>query len=307
MIIIGAGMAGLLAARMLKGLGHKPVIWEKQTTLPNNHSAVLRFRTSQVGDILGIPFKLVRMSKDYIAWKNPIADSLAYSFKNTGSYRSDRSIMVGRVDADRYIAPPDFIARMAEGVEIEFGREYDHLDHHAQGVPVVSTMPMPVLMEHLDYPMSPTFQYRAGATITASLRNCDAYVSMLYPKPDEVWSRLSITGNQLIIELPLKSKADLDNLIASAIAEAAAEELGLRSDDVYCISAPKAQAYNKIIPIDDDARKKFMFWATTEFSIYSLGRYATWRPGLLLDDLVKDIRLIAGWVGRSNYDVALRR
>jgi hypothetical protein len=160
MIIVGAGMAGLLAARMLSH--RKPVVWETQKALPNNHSAVLRFRTSQVGDILGIPFKKVNMIKDTLHWRNPIADSLAYSYKNSGSYRSDRSVTRGLVSEERFIAPPDLISQMAEGVKIEFGREYDPNDPHVRGSNVISTIPMPALMELLDYDMGPDFNYREG-------------------------------------------------------------------------------------------------------------------------------------------------
>jgi hypothetical protein len=33
-------------------------------------------------------------------------------------------------------------------------------------------------------------------------------------------------------------------------------------------------------------------WATEKFNIYSLGRFATWKPGLLLDDIVGDVNVI---------------
>ncbi len=45
-----------------------------------------------------------------------------------------------------------------------------------------------------------------------------------------------------------------------------------------------------------------MMWATDNFNIYSLGRFATWRPGLLLDDLVNDIRVIQKIADHGNYD-----
>lgn len=309
MIIVGAGMAGLLAARMLSH--RQPVIWEKQKALPNNHRAVLRFRTSQIGDILGIPFKKVHMIKDAMPWQNRIADSLAYSYKNTGAYLSDRSIVKGLVSEERYIAPPDFIPRMAEGVKIEFNRDYSPTDPHGNGVPVISTIPMPAMMEIADYDMAPEFRYKAGATITADLADTDAYVSLLVPNPNRPYSRVSITGNQLIIELPksdIGSDTFLDdvNKTRLEIAAICANLLGITSDKLSNVRFT-VSPYNKILPIKDEARKDFMFWATKNLDIYSLGRYATWRPGLLLDDLVKDIRLIDGWVGRSNYDVALRR
>lgn len=312
MIIIGAGMAGLLAARMLSH--RKPIVWEMQPKLPNNHSAVLRFRTSQVGDILGIPFKKVSMLKDTLPWQSPIADSLAYSYKNTGHYRSDRSAVQGLVSAERYIAPPDLIERMAAGVPIEFGREFRVNDPHAQGVPIISTMPMPALVEVLDYDMAPDFEYRTGATITAYLSDCDAYVSLLIPHPHVPASRVSITGSQLIIEVPLHPSLQADQVDEwflcirneyVSIAKNAANLLGIADAQIAAVDPPKLQHYNKINPVKDESRKEFMFWATKNFGIYSLGRFATWRPGLLLDDLVQDIRLIDRWIGSSNYDVSL--
>ena len=52
--------------------------------------------------------------------------------------------------------------------------------------------------------------------------------------------------------------------------------------------------------IDEELRKDFIYWATDKHNIFSLGRFATWRPGLLLDDLVKDIRLIDKWIDRGD-------
>ena len=54
-IVIGAGMAGLLAGSMLRSECESVV--EAQPNLPNNHSAVLRFRSTAVADTLNIPFK----------------------------------------------------------------------------------------------------------------------------------------------------------------------------------------------------------------------------------------------------------
>jgi len=63
------------------------------------------------------------------------------------------------------------------------------------------------------------------------------------------------------------------------------------------------QKYAKILPVSDNERKRFMIWATEQFNIFSLGRFATWRPGLLLDDLVNDIRIIHRLAkGETAYD-----
>ena len=47
MIIFGAGLAGLLSANMMRS--HKPTVYEFQSELPNNHGALLRFRSDKVG------------------------------------------------------------------------------------------------------------------------------------------------------------------------------------------------------------------------------------------------------------------
>jgi hypothetical protein len=128
--IVGAGMAGLLAGNMMRQLA--PQIMEEQKQLPNNHSAVLRFRTSKVGDALGIRFRKVRMVKTALEWRNPVADALAYAYKNGGVRLSDRSITAGMTVDDRYIAPPDLIERMARGLDIAYGKRYTN---HANEVP----------------------------------------------------------------------------------------------------------------------------------------------------------------------------
>ena len=79
MRIIGAGMAGLLAAAMLRG-ETKQVI-EANSRIPNNHHSVLRFRSSIVGDVLGIPFKKVSVMRAVETWKSPIADAISYSLR----------------------------------------------------------------------------------------------------------------------------------------------------------------------------------------------------------------------------------
>src|SRR5262245_44457249 len=92
LIIVGAGMAGLLDARMIQH--HKPIVVESQASLPNNHSAVLRFASPIIGDVLGLEFKKVNLVKAALPWRNPVADAMAYSKKNLGSYHSDRSMVL---------------------------------------------------------------------------------------------------------------------------------------------------------------------------------------------------------------------
>jgi hypothetical protein len=71
--------------------------------------------------------------------------------------------------------------------------------------------------------------------------------------------------------------------------------LGIQTKNVSELTA-SYQNYFKIIEINDAERKKFLRWASVHHNVYSLGRYATWRPKLLLDDLVNDVRKIENWI-----------
>lgn len=323
--IIGAGMAGLLAANKLSH--RRPLVIEAQKELPNNHSAVLRFRSPIVGDTLNIPFKKVTLMKDVLPWYNPVADALAYSKKCTGTMRSDRSIKYGLVVDDRYIAPPDLIQQMVErGThDLKFGEPFDFVQHRSNAaLPngredfIISTIPMPMLMEALQYPLKPEFKSTQGLNIRAKLKGCDAYASMLVPDPDKPYSRASITGDELIVEVPRFNSQGFNTPAAMQLMK----EIGKQNlfDAIQCCfgidvgdvieetTQVSLQRYAKILPIDEQVRKQFMFWATDQFNIFSLGRYATWRPGLLLDGLVQDVQLIDRWIGtKDRYAVARHR
>ncbi len=308
--IIGAGMAGLLAARMLHH--HSPVVLESQESLPNNHSAVLRFRTSVVGDLLGIPFRKVQMMKAAVPWRNPVADALAYSRKTSGTSRSDRSLPLAPERHDRWVAPADFVARLSDGVEVVYSSDFNFVGSDEK---VISTIPMPSLMAALDYPGRRGIDFRSvsGFNVRAQLCDVDAHVSLYVPDPGHAFSRVSITGSELIVEysFPGSSLAAVRSRMELLARERMLQEvewvlrlLGLEDCPNRLASFPTAtiQTYSKILPIDDTARRQFIFWASTiERRAYQLGRFATWRPGLLVDDLVRDVRLIDGWVRTGDY------
>ena len=312
--IVGSGLAGLLAANLLS---HRdPYVYERQFKLPNNHSAVLRFRTSLIGDALNIPFKEVTLIKSSAPWKNPVADALAYSHKNTGTFSSDRSIIKGDVSDKRWIAPPNLIGLMAARLlphRIYFNYTYNFQEPSSKDpnnpTPIVSTIPMPILMQELEYPHldKVDFRYSNGFNIKAKIKGCNAYVSLLVPHPDIPFSRVSITGDEIIIETHSQQEEEFPNTFAEMNMSVAIDLLGIDHKRITDITAHR-QRYSKINKIDEDIRKDFIFWATDNFGIFSLGRFATWRPGLLLDDLVKDIRLIDKWMSKMDrYSIAMAR
>lgn len=317
-IIIGAGMAGLLAARILKMRGHEVKVLEQQAELPNNHNAVLRFRSNVISDITGIPFKKVQMIKCVIPYQNPVAEVLAYSYKCNSMYSTDRSITQGLTISDRWIAPQDFIKQLAGGITIKYccyqTMAYDLKNKKGSMIDaIISTAPMPNTMQLLNYPGNSSvpihlFKSTEGYVIKAKINLCNAYATIYNPNPKIPYYRASITGDELTIEF---AGNELEGVkMAPELVDMALHDFGMYDNPVGAGTPHEIikQSYAKIEPIDETMRKKFMAWATDKHNVYSLGRYATWRPGLLLDDLVKDIKLIEGWIIKgNNYDVRRNR
>lgn len=285
--VIGAGMAGLLAAAMLRK--ECDAVYEAASELPNNHSAVLRFRSSVVADTLNIPFKEVKAIKAAEAWRNPIADAMAYSRKTNGTATLRSVLTTSDEPRTRYIAPQDLIWQMYSSVDapVVFGHQWGKPENKDSG-PWISTMPMPSLMKLLGWQPQSDFRWRSGNNFLVQLEGVDAYCSLYVPDPTFPAARISITGDQMIAECyggPWKPRDEFK------FAEQCAEKVGLHPSQLGAIEE-RQQTYAKILPIDEQERRAFILWASQEFGIYSLGRFATWRPGLLMDDVVNDVRVI---------------
>lgn len=331
--IIGAGMAGLLAGNILQRPGDHEnscnvTIYESQRSLPNNHSAVLRFRSDIVSRALGIPFKKVSVMRGTDNYKNPIAAALNYSMKCNGEYRTDRSISkLSEGVSDRWIAPNNLIGLMekdflAKGGRIVYGANWTPGPVNTN--PTISTMPMPVLANMLVQDVvrdeagvrrdTPEFLWDAGYNISVYLRGVEAYASLYIADPMNPISRISITGSKVIAEIPISGRPGSQALeemlkrdqIAAMLIRNGLELLGLEDCEWTSRVSCKRQLYSKIRPIDDRWRKNFIFDCTDKYQLYSLGRFATWRPGLLLDDLVPDVYRIKHWI-EEKYLVKLAR
>lgn len=299
LIIIGAGMAGLLAGNMLR---RRPLqIVEKQAQLPNNHHAVLRFRSTKVAEQVHVPFRPVRVFKS-IDEPDPIRAAMLYARKVTGRYEV-RSL-INLEPSERYIAPPNLVELMAHGLDIAYG--VDGLAYCApeqrdkMGMsPIISTLPMPLLMDALEYSGErPDFRHEQGFTVKAEIDKCDIFATRYYTDevPHEPLYRASLTGDQLILEfVGVPSSA----YSYAYLAENIAADFGIHPSHIVRVTEPKASRYQKLAKLSDDDRRKamaFMHWATVNWQVYSLGRFAKWEAGLLLDDVVQDVLKIERWI-----------
>lgn len=309
--IVGAGMAGLLAAAILREECSSVI--EAQVELPNNHSALLRFRSSVVGDTLNIPFRPVQVIKAVHSIGNPVADAVSYSIKTNGT-ATLRSLITAKGEQEtRYIAPEDFLVRLRSkvAVPVQFGQNWTP---GKDSIPTISTLPMPLLMALLGYKNESAFVSVPGYVTTARLRDVDLCATVYIPNANELAYRASITGDRLIVEYAFPGKSELAAALAmrhlSDYPKNKQDHLhwvlslfGMGADRIVGVPEVKAQRYAKILPVSDDARKRFMLWATEHHNIYSFGRFATWRPALLMDDLIKDLRVIQRLArGETSYD-----
>jgi hypothetical protein len=291
-LIVGAGMAGLLAGHMLRR--YVPRIIEAQPKLPNNHAALLRFRSNAVAEATGIPFKRVVVRKaikttsGYVVNNVTLADANQYAQKVTGEV-TDRSIL-DLAPVERYIAPEDFIGQLARDLDIHYDEKLDkewiEERERPEDFPIVSTIPMPSLMELVGWEKG-HFDWRAIWTITAFLDRpvVNVYQTIYYPNHRLPYYRASLTGHRLTIECIRDPEHNVDQMVAEV-----AEDFGL-AQVAWCTPQTKRQEYGKLIHGDEPARRAFIMAMTDRYNLWSLGRFATWRQ-LLLDDVVKDIRFI---------------
>lgn len=289
-------MAGLLAGYMMRD--ELESVYESQAEIPNNHSAVLRFKRSVVGDTLNIPFRKVSVLKAVQHHANPVADAMTYSKKVAGKFNM-RSIIDAHSQSgivERYIAPDDLIPQMVERVGAEnimtgYSVTKDDLEHwRKRGDVIISTMPMKSLIELLGLEVDTSvFNHRMIYTINVRLKNCDAYFTLYCPDPQVPFYRISMTGDNLIAE---SASGIMKTIESYAPFIYQATGIDLRNEIIIDDADINRQPFAKISHIPERLRCDTIMRLTDEFGIYSLGRYATWRPGLLLDDIVNDIYVI---------------
>ena len=298
-IIIGAGLAGLLAAHAWPQL-------RSCETAPGprqEHQALLRFRTDNVAKLTGIEFRKVRVRKGIYWHESFHAPSIElanrYSMKCLGSLEADRSIW-NIEPVDRYVAPEDFYESLLESV-------HDRIDWGAGGMlsampterPVlINTAPLPVVVKELGLELQcPIVFSRAQINVERfRLEGCDVYQTIYYPGDETTVYRASITKDILIIESRGDRAIDLDEM------NMVLRSFGLAAHSGICVGLTRtSQRFGKIAQVDDWLRKQLILRLSTEFNIYSLGRFATWR-NLLLDDVVDDIAVIKRLLKLGSYD-----
>lgn len=287
MIIIGAGITGLLAGALNPG----SLIYEAGPER-ENHKAVFRCKSPEIGKVLGIPFKEVEVFKSIwldgkeVQPSPRIAHMYSQKVSGTISSRSITDIRPGK----RYIPPADFMDQLRSRCKIEYNTKWNFNKFCIQEK--ISTVPLDDLakeMAHSEF----NCNYSPIYVSRFKIESCDSYCTIYYPDNKTDIYRASITGDTLIIESTEKiSNSELCFVF--------------QSFGIPCCSAEQEgenhkQKFGKIIPIDNDARRQFILEMSLNYNIYSLGRFATWRPKVMLDDVLEDIYVIRRLMSEGKY------
>jgi hypothetical protein len=158
---------------------------------------------------------------------------------------------------------------------------------------IISTIPMPVLMNMVNWSPQPAFPWLSIVSMTTELvsPSVDVYQTIYYPAGIDPYYRASLTGNRLTIEF---TEHDYNESVWAIIdvLKDVLRDFGISASDVSRTNiVVTRQEYGKLMPVPDEDRKAFILAMTSEYRVWSLGRFATWRQ-LLLDDVVEDIRFI---------------
>lgn len=299
MIIFGAGMSGCLAAL----LNPQAIVYEAQKEPPINHNAVLRFRDDSVSKVTGIPFKKVKVYKSIFTEGKHVQPSPKlcnlYSNKVIGKYLN-RSIW--NLDpVERYVAPQNFQEQLYDLVRdrVQLDTPVEDINQF-EGINI-STLPMPLLCKLADidlkfqYPMV-HFDYQSIHVFRFTIQSeCNINQTIYYPilRETNVY-RATITGDQLIIESKANDLYDYDEKIII-------ESFGLMPFDLQGEMIQQEQKYGKIAPIDDWVRRQLLYKFTSEYGIYSAGRFAIWK-NVLMDDVLQDLRVIQEMQAKDGYE-----
>jgi hypothetical protein len=288
MIIIGSGIAGKMAAGYFKNF--RPQIYEaRREDEGSGHKAIMRFRDDRIGLLLGASLEKINVSKAiYYNGKfieqNPMLINLYSRKVAKGIYSRSIHLMDS---VDRYIATGSFSAPLTN-----YGYELDKVEPNkcffSNGEVVdydvcISTIPLPVICKaagfdtfDVDMISYPIYVTRAKINIPSNV-----YQTIYFPDPKLSVYRASLECQNFIIE---SDSEYIEQEIPEICLAFGLHQDYLEDKESY------VQDNGKIIDMDDSIRKHLILELTEKFSIYSIGRYATWRnitSDVLLDDLPK--------------------
>ena len=299
LIIIGSGLAGSLAAEYFRSF--KPEVYDARPdglSFLSNHSAVLRLKTREAGDITGRGVTEIKIKKEiyhegkHHSSSNIMLDNL-YSRKVSNNIEARSITKVSPCVETRFLLN-DFEPRYTgktelKGVDLN-KKALRFIQHNAEELSfdkdydfVISTIPLPVMIritgayskeEFRNFPIFVT-------KVKYDIPTIGVHQTIYFPGDETPAYRATLEYGTLTVESVNQPANDLE------IFEKAFGLTGIKPVN----SAGGSQTLGKIVDIDEVERKRLLNYFTTKHKIFSLGRYAIWK-NIKTDDLIKDLRRI---------------
>lgn len=301
-IIIGAGLSGLITASLIPDAD----IFESGGGA-TVHKALLRFRSEDVSRATGVPFRRVTVRKaiysegDTYTAASPRLANL-YARKVTGRVRGDRSIW-NLEPVDRWIAPEDFHQRLVErhSRRIKWCTPVTDIPRGQSRFAYINTAPLPVMLAACGIVTNENLHFDHGSINVTRFRlppGTDVHQTIYFPSPELLVYRASITGDLLIVE-----SVQSDNPFATDQEELGliTHQFGFTPRECEPVEQATTQKYGKIVDIARPDREAILHKLTTDFNVFSVGRFACWR-NILLDDVVKDVQIVQRMIAATEYD-----
>lgn len=300
-IIIGGGIAGTLAFNFFRN--ESPLVFDKEESKKpfSSHSGIMRVKSEEIGAILGIKLKKIKVEKwifykgKFYSYSTPFFTS-SYSQKvSDGIYsRSIENLGVHtRYLFDKDFSVPDKYAKFgcsligfvpseskaifmtSEGKQIE--ERYDIC---------INTLPLPFIMELYGVKEHSTkidFSYKSiySRVVNTAIKS-DKHYTVYLPDRDEDIYRVSLQEDKVILE-------SMEEFTTNREIERICKELfDIQPKDITDITKTTSRLYGKIIDLEPFVRKSQLYMLTEKYNIYSAGRFALWK-NIGVDDMLKDL------------------
>ncbi len=301
-VILGAGLAGTI---MYSVLNKKAIVIEKNSPNANSHHAVLHFRNPELGRVLDLNFKKIKVQKS-IVYKGKHYNTSNLFFSNQYSLKlldtlTERSIE-DLEEKERWVTteaiPYNHILHAQNlhsncqivGVNqgnIAYMKDEEKKERYFDTI--ISTLPMNVTLKLAGEKISDDvkFEHSEIWIYTAELPEelSKVYQTIYYPDIFSSVYRATLDENKLIIEA---TERCVDHHLTDVL-----ENFGFRGQHLCQQEITSAdfteshQQFGKIKPLSDNVRQSILNTLTTKHNIYSIGRFALWK-NVRADDIYKD-------------------
>lgn len=290
-VILGSGVAGSIASGAL--FGEDVSIYDQKAEVSSTHSAVMRLRDPEIGNIVKCNITKIHVlkqiySNDKLYTESSIKMNNQYSLKTSGEIKPKSINTLGWVE--RYLAD-DIKPLHPVNTHHTVSRICDGTIHFANGESTgydvcISTIPMPSLLKATGYQTNMDFGSRPISVLRGEIPLVsDVHQTVYVPSPDTPLYRITLEGRIIIAE-------SMEKVGPEHVCQILRRAFGIPKK----ISADidwkhHTHKHGKLMSTDEEERQAAIYNLTLECNIFSLGRYAVWRP-IRADHLIKDIKII---------------